>query len=52
MFGEGIIHLNGQDHPVTAGGYAYIPATVEHQFRNTAAAPFRFICIVPKEGHV
>jgi quercetin dioxygenase-like cupin family protein len=50
--GEGIIHMNGEDHPVTAGGYAYIPANVEHQFRNTAEAPFRFICIVPKEGHI
>ncbi|MEJ2638327.1 MAG: cupin domain-containing protein [Desulfosarcinaceae bacterium] len=49
--GEGIVHMNGEDHPVTAGGYAYIPANVEHQFRNTAETPFRFICIVPKEGH-
>lgn len=50
--GEGIIHMNGENHPVKAGGYAYIPANVEHQFRNTARTPFRFICIVPKEGHI
>jgi quercetin dioxygenase-like cupin family protein len=50
--GEGVIHMSGEDHPVTAGGYAYIPARVEHQFRNTGEVPFRFICIVPKEGHV
>ena len=50
--GEGIVHMDGEDIPVTAGGYAYIPANVEHQFLNTADGPFRFICIVPKEGHV
>jgi len=50
--GEGMVYMNGEDHPVTAGGYAFIPANVEHQFINTADTPFRFICIVPKEGHV
>lgn len=49
--GEGIVHMDGQDHPVSSGGYAYIPANVTHQFRNTGDAPFRFICIVPTKGH-
>lgn len=50
--GEGVVHMNGEEHPVTAGGYAYIPANVVHQFRNTGEGALRFICIVPKEGHV
>lgn len=50
--GEGLVHMDGKDYPVTGGGYAYIPANVEHQFLNTADSPLRFICIVPKEGHV
>lgn len=50
--GEGVVHMDGKDHAVTAGGYAFIPANVEHQFRNTADTPFRFICIVPEKGHI
>jgi quercetin dioxygenase-like cupin family protein len=28
-----------------------VPANTEHQFRNTGDGTFRFICIVPTEGH-
>jgi quercetin dioxygenase-like cupin family protein len=33
-----------------AGGYAFVPAGVEHQFRNDGTEPFSFMCIVPEEG--
>jgi quercetin dioxygenase-like cupin family protein len=36
---------------VEAGSYAYVPADKLHQFRNAGDGMFRFICIVPKEGH-
>jgi len=49
--GSGILHIDGQDHPVEVGSYAFVPAGVLHQFKNTGPGTFRFICIVPKEGH-
>ena len=50
--GTGLLHLNGKDTPVETGAYAYVPAGALHQYKNTGAGKFRFICIVPKEGHV
>lgn len=49
--GRGLLLIEGQEHPVEAGGYAYVPADKHHQFKNTGTGKFRFICIVPKEGH-
>lgn len=49
--GSGILHLDGEDIPVTVGSYAYVPGGSMHQFTNTGQGIFRFICIVPKEGH-
>jgi quercetin dioxygenase-like cupin family protein len=50
--GTGTLFMDGREHQVQAGGYAYVPAGVEHQFRNAGQGKFRFICIVPKEGHL
>lgn len=49
--GKGTLFLNGEENELDAGGYAYVPAGEIHQFQNTGAEPFQFICIVPKEGH-
>lgn len=49
--GKGVLFVDGKEHPVEAGSYAYVPADAEHQFRNAGEGMFRFICIVPKEGH-
>lgn len=49
--GDGHLFMDGQMHPVTAGGYAYVPAGTLHQFSNAGKTPFKFICIVPEEGH-
>lgn len=49
--GRGTLLVDGEEHPVESGSFAYVPADKEHQFRNTGGEPFRFICIVPKEGH-
>lgn len=49
--GTGTLYMNGKEHAVQTGGYAYIPADTEHQFKNAGNGMFRFICIVPKEGH-
>ena len=49
--GRGVLHIDGEDHEVTSGSYAFVPANSLHQFVNTGQDQFRFICIVPKEGH-
>jgi len=49
--GEGVLFLNGVETPVKAGSFAYVPANELHQFKNTGKGMFRFICIVPEEGH-
>ncbi len=49
--GEGVLMIDGEDHAVKAGSFAYVPSNARHQFRNCGTKPFKFICIVPKEGH-
>jgi quercetin dioxygenase-like cupin family protein len=48
--GQGTLHLDGQDHALTAGCFAYVPGGKLHQFQNTSQEPLSFICIVPEEG--
>ncbi len=50
--GEGILMIDGVEHPVKAGSHAYVPKNTLHQFKNAGKEPFKFICIVPKEGHL
>lgn len=49
--GEGELEIDGVKNQLTAGGFAYIPSNSEHQFKNTGGKLFKFICIVPEEGH-
>lgn len=49
--GKGTIMIGDTLHPVEAGAYAYVPANTLHQFSNTGEQMFKFICIVPEEGH-
>lgn len=49
--GTGSLLQGDETTVVTAGSYAYIPANTLHQFRNTDTTVFKFLCIVPKEGH-
>jgi quercetin dioxygenase-like cupin family protein len=49
--GRGTLLVDGREYPVEAGSYAYVPADCHHQFKNSGTGKFRFICIVPKQGH-
>ena len=49
--GQGVLEIDGREHAVRTGSYAFVPADAVHQFRNAGSGRFRFICIVPKEGH-
>ncbi len=48
--GQGTLHLDGVDHLLQAGSFAYVPGDAIHQFLNRGEEEFRFICIVPEEG--
>jgi quercetin dioxygenase-like cupin family protein len=49
--GDGYILMDGEKHKVSKGSYAFVPNLIEHQYVNTGENIFKFICIVPKEGH-
>jgi len=49
--GKGTLLLNNEEHPVESGSYSFVPENSLHQFKNTTDQIFKFICIVPKEGH-
>jgi len=49
--GKGELMIDGKANAVEEGSYAYVPSNTLHQFRNVGSEIFKFICIVPKEGH-
>lgn len=48
--GSGIVEIDGVEHPLRGGSYAFVPPGSVHQFRNTGTGPMGIICIVPLEG--
>ncbi len=49
--GKAELMIDHQIYPITQESYAYVPKDTIHQFRNVGEDTFKFICIVPKEGH-
>lgn len=49
--GEGELFIDGVATKVSKGSYAYVPSNALHQFRNVGKGQFKFVCIVPEEGH-
>lgn len=49
--GSGELMIDGKINSVESGAFAFVPAGSLHQFRNTGNSVFKFICIVPEEGH-
>ncbi len=49
--GEGELMIDGVIKHVKKGSFAYVPGNTLHQFRNVGKCTFKFICIVPEEGH-
>jgi mannose-6-phosphate isomerase-like protein (cupin superfamily) len=41
LSGEGVLTIDGEDHPVSAGSAAHIPGNSEHALRNTGDGPLR-----------
>lgn len=50
--GEGELWIDEVVHHVSGGSYAFVPGNALHQFRNAGKGVFKFICIVPEEGHI
>ncbi len=50
--GTGELMIEGKATQVEKGSYAFVPSNTLHQFKNTGKDTFKFICIVPKRGHV
>lgn len=49
--GRGVtVNADGDESPVGVGDYVYVAPNEMHNFRNTGADPFDFICIVPARG--
>jgi quercetin dioxygenase-like cupin family protein len=49
--GNGTLLIEDKLHELTPGSYAFVPNNALHQFSNIGDATFKFICIVPEEGH-
>ncbi len=45
-----MLFLDGEEHPLQSGSYAYVPSNHEHQFRAAPDSPLSFVCIVPEGG--
>jgi quercetin dioxygenase-like cupin family protein len=41
LSGEGVLTIDGEDHPVSAGSAVHIPGNAEHAIRNTGDRPLR-----------
>lgn len=50
--GDGELLINGVVNKVIEGSYAFVPNDSLHQFRNSGKGTFKFICIVPEQGHI
>jgi quercetin dioxygenase-like cupin family protein len=49
--GRGVaVSPDGAENPVEAGHYVYVAPNELHNFKNTGAGPFEFVCIVPARG--
>jgi quercetin dioxygenase-like cupin family protein len=45
--GTGVVLEGTEEHPLRPGTAVFVPAQQAHQFRNTGAAPLRFLCLIP-----
>ena len=48
--GEGVVILDGVEHPIRAGCAVFVPADVEHEVRNTGSARLRFFYAFAREA--
>ena len=45
--GNGEVLIEDKWYPVSEGSAIFIPANIEHQFKNTSDETFTFVCLIP-----
>ena len=45
--GRGTVWRDGREVALKPGDILYIPADEQHQFKNAAAQPLKFLCLIP-----
>ena len=45
--GRGELEIDGRNHTLEPGTAAFVPAGIEHQFRNVGEDTLEFICVIP-----
>ena len=48
--GEGVVIEGDREHSLRAGDVVFVVPDEIHQFRNTGAAPLKFLCLVPNSS--
>ena len=48
--GRGTLEIEGKEHDLPAGSFAFVPPNVLHQYSNAGDDDFVMICIVPSHG--
>lgn len=50
LAGQGAVRAKQGERPIQEGSVVFVPAGERHQFVNTGAGVFRFICLIPHRG--
>ncbi len=45
--GAGEVFIKDKWHPLKPGFAVFVPANIEHQFRNNSDETFTFVCLIP-----
>jgi quercetin dioxygenase-like cupin family protein len=48
--GEGLVRIDGVEHPIRQGSAVHVPGGVIHGFFNPDDGAMRFLCLVPPDG--
>ncbi len=49
LSGRGRVRRKGGETELEAGSFVYVAPDEEHNFVNTGAAPFAFLCVIPSK---
>jgi quercetin dioxygenase-like cupin family protein len=50
LAGEGVVYEGDAPHAFKAGDVILVTPDEVHQFRNTGAAPLKFLCLIPNDA--
>jgi quercetin dioxygenase-like cupin family protein len=50
LAGSGVVFEGDNQHKLSAGDVVFVKPNEVHQFRNTGAAPMKFLCLIPNSA--